>query len=190
MLGRRARRETEEPGTQRTAGAERGSGLCGDHGIGKRRAGAGRGGDGRRAARLTSAILIPRRAAEQRRISVRSKAATPERSRKPLPAREAGDRSGSAQWGLVATPAPIFVCDRASRHTADSHPQSIVMPGLSRHPPGGQRLAAEWTPEQVRGDGSDQGLLSPSCPAWPGIHREASASRPSGPQNKSGMTTH
>jgi hypothetical protein len=72
---------------QRTAGAERGSGLCGDHRIGKRRAGAGRGGDGRRAARLTSAILIPRRAADQRRISVRSKAATPERSRKPLLAR-------------------------------------------------------------------------------------------------------
>ena len=28
------------------------------------------------------------------------------------------------------------------------------MPGLARHPPGGQRLPAEWTPKQVRDDDS------------------------------------
>lgn len=92
--------------------------------VGKRRTGAGRDGDSGRAARLTSAINIPRRAADQPRISVQGKAATPERSR-TAPARVRirkghgpegfGDRSRSAQWGLVETPAPIFFVRRFRR---------------------------------------------------------------------------
>jgi len=189
VLGGRALRETEERRTQRTPEAERGCGLCGAHGYGKRRTGAGRDDDGERAARLTSAIDIPRRAADQRRISVRRKAATPERSR-TAPARAMtrkgsgpkglGDRSRSAQWGLVATPAPIFVSGTiASRAVSAVRPSSPATPELAC-PGAGRRSGVHREAEQASnlhscawqsvdvGTSPSGRFRFSSCPRWQG----------------------
>src|SRR5205085_12682361 len=71
--------------------------------------GAGRGRDGRLGRKAKSAIFAPRRAADQPKASACGKAATPERSRTRTRKGALETGVSSAQWGLVATPAPIFV---------------------------------------------------------------------------------
>ena len=166
MLGRRARRETKEQETQRTSGAERGRRLCGAVRVGKRRKAPEETAMADGAERLTSAIGVPRRAADQPKGSPGGKAATPERSRikDPQGELETGAARRSGGWWQHRPPFSFWAVFSLSAFLAFPKNTRFAWVGLSfsyhRH----------------------AGLVPASTPsralrAWPG-----------GPRNTSGVT--